>query len=334
MKTYIKYILSGLFLFSPLLFCSGCSSTSTKNTPVSDTGFFFDTVVNITLYNTKDTSLIEECFSLMKKYEDLLSRTRENSDIWKINHSEGKPVEVSEDTIFLLQTALHYAQLSDGAFDISIAPVTDLWDFKNEAETAVPDETRIKEALSHVNYKNITITDRTVTLLDPKAAIDLGGIAKGYIADRLKAFLVSQGITSGLIDLGGNLLTIGSKPDGSDWKMGVRKPFAETASQLSATVTFSDASLVTSGTYERYFKKDGILYHHLLDPATGVPASTGLTSVSILASSSTDCDALSTTCFLLGLKDGMALIETLPDTEALFISEDGSLHRSSGFPTE
>lgn len=332
MKNCTKFF-RAILLISLTILLAGCSlSASYKDPAVSGTAFYFDTVVKITLYNEKDDSLIQECFSLMADYEAMLSRTKEGSDVWNINHSDGAATEVSNDTIALLETALHYAEVSQGAFDITIAPVTELWSFEGEGEHALPEPAELQEALSHVDYKNIEINENTVTLKDPEAAIDLGGIAKGYIADRLKEFLVSRGVTSGFIDLGGNILTIGKKPDGSAWKMGVRKPFAETADQLSATVMLVDDSLVTSGTYERYFEKNNILYHHILNKATGYPADTGLSSVSILTSSSVDCDALSTTCFLLGLENGMKLIESLEDAEALFITEDGTLHRSTGFP--
>lgn len=333
MKKHHKFTCASL-LFSLALSLTGCTSGTASKEPVSDTGFYFDTVVSITLYNIENDDLIQDCFSLMADYEAMLSRTRENSDVWNINHSQGEPVEVSADTASLIETALHYAELSGGAFDITIAPVTDLWDFQGEGEHALPDPEELEEALSHVGYENIVLNGTTVTLKDPEAALDLGGIAKGYIADRLKAFLVSKGVTSGFIDLGGNLLTIGVKPDGSNWKIGVRKPFAKTTSELCATVSIADDSLVTSGTYERYFEIDDTLYHHILDKETGYPVSNGLTSVSIISSSSVDCDALSTTCFLLGLEEGLELIESLEDTEALFITEDGTLHRSSGFPVE
>lgn len=339
MKKNCKFVIASLILSLALLLSTGCNlSVSSKSQPVSGTGFYFDTVVKITLYGVTDDSLIQECFSLMADYESLLSRTREGSDVYNINHSHGKPIEVSEDTASLIKIALHYAEISDGAFDITIAPATDLWDFEGEGEHALPDPEQLSKALAHVDYRNIELDGSTVTLKDPEAAIDLGGIAKGYIADRLKEFLMdgsaASGLTGGLIDLGGNLLTIGTKPDNTPWKLGIRKPFAETASELSATVTVSDLSLVTSGTYERYFEKDGTLYHHILNKETGYPANTALSSVSILSGSSVDCDALSTTCFLLGLDKGMELIESLEDTEALFIAENGDLYRSSGFPSE
>ena len=315
-----------------VLILTACSPTSSYAPgEISETGFCLDTVVTLTVYGTENKSILQDAFSLIADYESMLSRTREGSDIWNINHSSGAPVQVSDETSSLLQTALHYCELSDGAFDITIAPVTDLWDFHGEGSGNVPDQEQLAEALSHVNYKNIKITGNTVTLSDPQAAIDLGAIAKGYIGDRVKEFLLSKGITSGMINLGGNVLVIGDKPDGSLWKIGIRKPFSENGSELSAVVSAADQSVVTSGTYERYFIKNNILYHHILNPKTGYPAQTGLSSVSILSDSSTEGDALSTACFLLGPEKGMNLIEKTDGVEALFITEEGELLYSIGF---
>jgi thiamine biosynthesis lipoprotein len=297
---------------------------------VSNTGFYLDTVIAITAYGTTNESVIDDCFSLISDYESLLSRTMEGSDIWNVNHSDGEPVTVSEETADLINLALKYSELSDDAFDISLAPYSILWDFQNNTGV-VPSDEEIAEAGSHTGLDNLTIDGTTVTLSDPEAAIDLGGIAKGYIADRVKDLLLSEGIESALINLGGNVLTVGSKVDGSNWKIGIRKPFSD-ASDLSAVVSVNDQSVVTSGTYERYFEVDGVIYHHILDPQTGYPIQNGLDSVTILSDSSADGDALSTTCFVLGLEDGMELIESLDDIEAMFITDDGELHYSSGFP--
>lgn len=297
---------------------------------VSDTGFYLDTVITITAYGTSDDSVIDGCFSLIGDYESLFSRTVEGSDVWNINHSQGEPVTVSEETADLIDLALKYSALSNDAFDITLAPYSILWDFQNNPGI-IPSGTDIAEAGKHTGLSHLHVDQNTVTLDDPEAAIDLGGIAKGYIADRVKDLLLSQGIGSALINLGGNVLTVGTKPDGSNWRIGIRKPFSD-ASDLSAVVPVADQSVVTSGTYERYFEVDGIIYHHILDPATGCPVQNGLQSVSILSENSADGDALSTTCFVMGLEDGMELVESLEDIEALFITEDGQLHFSSGFP--
>ncbi|MEF2597423.1 MAG: FAD:protein FMN transferase [Lachnospiraceae bacterium] len=316
-----------------LLFAAGTLSGCEKETAsVSKTGFFLDTVVSITLYDTENTSPLEECFSRLASYEKLFSRTQEGSDVWRINHSDGNPVEVSAETADLLEKALSYCRLSDGAFDITIAPVLTLWNFDADQKTGtVPDESDLIDALSHVGYKNIQLDGTTVTLLDPDTSIDLGGIAKGYIAALLKEDLVSAGYTSGIIDLGGNILTIGSKPHGQDFRIGVRTPKPD-ATQPLTTISCRNASVVTSGTYERYFIENGKRYHHILSPFDGHPVENGLASVTIFSEHSVDGDALSTACFVLGPEKGMALIESLDGIEALFVTDDLEMKPSSGWP--
>lgn len=324
-----------IFLLCSLTFsltgCSGLKSLSEDTACIEDVGYYFDTVVKLTLYGTSDTSIIEDCFAEMARYDNMLSRTKEGSDIWNINHSNGVPVKVSPETIDLLQLAISFSQISDGAFDPTIGSVTTLWDFTENTEGILPDPEQIASALTHVDYTTIHIEKTEVTLTDPEAVIDLGGIAKGYIADQIKSFLIKKGVKSALINLGGNNLAIGTKPESQPWKIGVKKPFGE-ESDLVTILPVDDQSVVTSGIYERYFEKNGRIYHHLLDTSTGYPASSTLQSVTILSDSSGTGDALSTICFTMGLEKGMALIESLENTEALFITEDGVLHRSSGFP--
>lgn len=325
-------IMSAMLVFL-LLFAAGTLSGCEKETAsVSKTGFFLDTVVSITLYDTENNVPLEECFSRLASYEKLFSRTQEGSDVWRINHSDGNPVEVSAETADLLEKALSYCRLSDGAFDITIAPVLTLWNFDADQKTGtVPDESDLIDALSHVGYKNIQLDGTTVTLLDPDTSIDLGGIAKGYIADLLKEDLVSAGYTSGIIDLGGNILTIGSKPHGQDFCIGVRTPKPD-ATQPLTTISCRNASVVTSGTYERYFIENGKRYHHILSPFDGHPVENGLASVTIFSEHSVDGDALSTACFVLGPEKGMALIESLDGIEALFVTDDLEMKPSSGWP--
>lgn len=322
----------------PLLLCAilgfllcSCSFTKdSQNQSVQDTILAFDTVVTITLYGTDDTEVLTKALNLCKDYEALFSRTIPGSDIYKINHASGKPTAVSPETIFLIKEALHYSELTDGAVDITIAPVRELWDFTSREQRAsaalLPDQADLKEALSHVNYHCIQYdeTANTVTLTDPKAQIDLGFIAKGYIADSVKACLLKEGISSAVINLGGNVLTVGKKPDGSAFRIGIEKPFAtqDTLKVLSVT----DKSVVTSGIYERYFRIGDTVYHHILDPKTGYPVSNSLLSVTILSDSSMEGDALSTSCLLLGFEDAKKLIEGLDGIDAVFITDDYQLH--------
>lgn len=318
------YFVILISLFSVLL-----TSCSRQTNPVTKTGFYFNTVISISLYDSKDTTLLDDCFSLADSYEKMFSKTVEGSDIWKINHSAGSPVGVTEETAFLLQKALDYAALTEGVVDPTIGSVSELWNFSENTTGELPNPQELEEALTHVNYKNISISDLDVTLSDKKTKLDLGFIAKGYIADRMKEYLLSKGVKSALINLGGNVLVIGEKPDKTPFRLGVQKPFAPEGTPLT-TIPVIDCSVVSSGNYERYFDKDGKIYHHILDSKTGYPIWNNLSEVTILSNSSTDGDALSTACFALGLEKGMALIESLEEIEAIFVETDYTLHYTSG----
>ncbi len=319
-----------IILFSlTALSMSACTRSAE---PVSRQGFYFDTVIRITLYDTADEALLDHCFALAETYENMLSKTKENSDVWKLNHAEGSMVELHEDTLTLLRAALSYAELTEGKVDPTIGSVNRLWDFTSPEAAALPDDAALAKALPHVDYRAVTIDGSLAALNDPYAELDLGFIAKGYIADCIKEYLVSQGVTSALINLGGNVLAIGSKPDGSPFKVGIQEPFAP-AGTTAYTLPVTNQSVVSSGNYERYFEKDGQIYHHILDTETGYPVWNDLSEVTVLCASSMEGDALSTACFILGAEKGMALIESLPDTEAIFITSDGEILRSGGFPS-
>lgn len=321
------YLITGLCLVIGLL--SGCGK---QNEPVSKSGFALNTFVTITIYDGASNAdeLLDECFALCDHYENEFSRTISGSDLSKLNSAGGVPVSVSNDLFEILKKGIYYGELSEGAFDIAIAPISSQWDF-TAADPIVPNADAITAALPLVSYQNLVLdsTAHTACLLNSDAAIDLGGIAKGFIADRLKDYLISEGVTSAMIDLGGNILAVGHKPDGSNFTIGIKEPFSETGA-LSCGVSVADKSVVTSGTYQRYFTVDNVFYHHILDPRTGYPADTDLNSATIISDASVDGDALSTTCMLLGLDKGAALIEGLPDTEAIFITKDNVPHYTSG----
>lgn len=322
-----------------LTILSGC----VRNTaPISRTGFYFDTVIQITLYDTEDETVLDGCFALAEKYENLFSATKEGSDVWKINHGNGETVTVSEETVKLLIWAADYANTTEGAIDPTIRPVSELWDFGSEGNAHVPEDADIKEALSHVSYDKIRFgvapsdetgesVYRTVTLTDPQTAVDLGFIAKGYIADKMKEYLLSQGIENACISLGGNVLAIGEKPDGSPFRIGIQEPFAETGKTLK-TIEIRDTSVVTSGIYERCFYEDNVLYHHILDTTTGYPIDNELAGVTIICPSSSKADALSTACLCLGPEEGRKLLDTEKDVAYLLVMRDGTQYTSENFP--
>lgn len=304
--------------------------------PISRTDYMLDTVVSVKIYDSKDRSLLDGAMDICKKYEKRFSSTMASSEIYKLNHGELEEEDgfytLSPDTADLISQALDYCRLSDGAFDISIEPVSSLWDFTS-GEALVPEEGSIRSALQLVDYENIVLDGERIQFKQEGMGINLGAIAKGYIADKMKEYLQSQGVESAIIDLGGNVLCLGGRPDGTPFSVGIRKPFGET-SETAAIIEVSDRSVVSSGIYERYFEKNGVLYHHILDPDTGYPYENDLVSVTIISDKSVDGDGLSTTCFALGSEKGMELVNSLPQVQAVFITKDQEIHYSKDFQQE
>ncbi len=319
---YLKLIFCLLLCSVILILLSSCQTKE----PIYATGIYFDTVVTIQLYGTKDQTLLTECMQMCKDFESRFDRTDPASEISKINTAKGTPVTVSDDTANLIREGLSYCGLSGGAFDITIAPLNDLWNFKNNTGT-VPSQESINAALSHVDYRNVILAGNTVTLKDPEAALDLGGIAKGYIADCLKEYLISKEVEHATINLGGNVLVIGDNLDNKPFHIGIAKPFDDKNVPITS-VYVTDRAVTSSGNYQRYFEADGKIYHHILNPKTGYPYENSLYGVTILSDTSTQGDGLSTVCFALGFEQGMQLIQSLDDVEAIFITDDYELHDS------
>lgn len=301
--------------------------------PISATSFKLNTMVKVTIYDSQDQELLNQVMEVCDKYENLFSRTKTSSEIYQLNHGTLPQKDgaflLSPETAELVQEGLRFSQLSNGAFDLSIEPISSLWDFTSE-EKVIPDQEELRKALPLVDYKNIELKDNLLTWKHPGMGLDLGAIAKGYIADRMKDFLVSKGVKSAIINLGGNVLCIGESPEGRPFQVGIQKPFSERGESL-LSLEITDQSVVSSGIYERYFEKDGVLYHHILNPKTGYPYENDLLSVSIISDRSVDGDGLSTTCFSLGLEKGMELIDSLEDVEAIFITKDETVHYSKDF---
>lgn len=323
-----KYISFFIILFLPAL--AGCSAAF-RQEPYSQTGFYFDTVITVTVYDHGSKELLAQCMELAAHYENLLSPYIEGSDIWNVNHNNGSFVTVEDDTLSLLKTALSYAELSDGLVDPAIGSLSRLWNFGPDNQQFVPGKEQISEALAHVDYQALEIKGSQVMITSPGVQIDLGFIAKGFIGDRMKEFLSSKGVGSALINLGGNVVILGSKPDNSPFRIGIQKPFAP-AGTCALTLDLSNISAVSSGNYERYFEKDGTLYHHILSAETGYPVESGLTQVTVLSPSSVDGDALSTLCYILGYEKAVQLLKNYPDIQAVFITEDGDIYYEN-FPS-
>ena len=272
---------------------------------------------------------VDAAFKECERLEGLLSKTIEGTDIYNINHSGDAGAEVSDETLELIKAAIAYGDESGGLFDCTIGPAEALYDF-HEEEHQVPTDAQLADAASKVDYKQIVIEGNLVKLGIPGAEIDLGGIGKGYAADMTAACLTENGVTSGIISLGGNIVTIGDKL-GDDFRIGIEKPFSN-QSELVGVVNTSDSTLVTSGSDERYFEADGKIYHHILDPATGLPADTDIAGVTVVSSlgHSMDCDAMSTICLLLGKEKALEYIEGKDGYEALVVDRDGEVTKTSG----
>ena len=352
------YLILCTVLVCPILLFTGCGNitdadtSTTGNEPISISSIKLNTAVQITIYDSQDKALLDDCLALCDKYELVFSRTNEKSELYKLNHRKDTsdkdtntdrqttpyPVSgtadtwhISEDLASLLSQGLSITRESDGAFDIAIAPLTSLWDFTAE-DPKVPDDAAIQKALPLCSSDGVTIDGQDITLPSDDIQFDVGAIAKGYIADRMKDLLVKKGVKSAIINLGGNVLCIGSKPDGTPFKVGIQKPFAD-RNETEAVMDITGKSVVSSGIYERCFKQGGKLYHHILNPQTGYPYDNGLISVTIISDQSVDGDALSTTCFALGLEDGLKFAEK-KGVQAVFITEDYELHYTDGFQDE
>lgn len=306
-----------------LIFCSffcGCSKFEQKK--LSKTEFIFDTICEITIDNG-DTEILNEAFALCKKYDEIFSKTNEISELNKINNSNEDEIEISYEMNEILEKSFEYSNLSNGKFNVVIKNLTDLWDFKSDKKT-VPNDDKINKALATINHKNISLNNNKL-ILKGNAKIDLGGIAKGYIADKIKDYLIENDVAGGLINLGGNIVVFGEKES----KIGVQKPFAENG-DFSAVLNVKNCSVVTSGNYQRYFVKNNVIYHHILDTKTGMPINNNLNSVTVISKNSVDADALSTTFFSLGIEKSLELLEKFDDTEAIFLTKDKKIIISDG----
>ena len=334
-RSVAKALLAGLILMLTIIPQTGCGS----HEPVSGSDVYLDTQCDITVFGTKESEaqeIITGAFGEIASYESHLSRTIEGSDVDRVNHAEGKQVSVDAGVAEAISAGLEAGEYSDGDFDITIGRVTALWDFKSD-DPKVPSEEEIEQAVDTVDYRKVDLKNNKVTLEDPEAQLDLGGIAKGFVADRTADYMEKQGVTSGIVNLGGNVVAIGKKEDDTPFVIGVERPYSD-RTEIVGSIPASDQTVVTSGIYERKFEQDGKLYHHILDPETGYPAETDLEAVTIVADkgNSCFCDGLSTSCLMAGLKGAQKLVarmqEKHPDKhiEALFIDKNDNVTMTDG----
>lgn len=292
----------------------------------TSTGFYFDTVVTLTFYGA-DAELESDLHRACAHYQNLLSKTVEGSDVWNMNHAMGKPVKVDPETWHILRRALEIGQISDRAFSMTVEPITILWDFTGGTKR-MPTQAELDAALPLVNDEAIVLGDDYTVTMPAGAGVDLGGIAKGYIADKL-AEMCRGRCTAALLNFGGNVYVVGRKPDGTDFRVGINDP-DNPGNGVIGIVNLPEGTLVTSGTYERYFDQDGVRYHHILDPKTGVSAVTDLTSVTIVGMSSMDADAYATACIVMGHDKALAMLEA-QHLDAVLVDTAGNISTTTGF---
>jgi len=312
-------VLCLILLLTGLL--SGCSSNELELGPLSETRLMLDTFCTITIFGTADESLLTDALDLCAWYETLFSKTIAGSDVWQINYSEGEPVTVSPHTAEVIRIGLEYGALTDGMFDITIGRLSVLWDFGGSA--VVPREEDIVVARALVDYRKVSLDGSVVRLQSPEVRLDLGGIAKGYIADRLAEFIMDGGAKGAVIYLGGDVVVAGERPDGAPWRIAVRDPFGS-GGELLGVVETGAAAVVTSGIYERKFEENDVIYHHILDPFTGMPVRSDVVGVTVIAENALIGDVLSTSALLLGSERAILLFENAPEfIGALLVLEDG-----------
>lgn len=314
-----------LIIASALFFMSGCSGKSPEMEIVNF--FAMDTVMSIAATGDNAEKALKDCVGRVGELEQLLSVNIGTSDIARINRDNGATA-VSEVTATLLERSLKYGKETNGAFDVTILPIVRLWNIKAE-NPRVPEGNEIAKALEPVDYSQISVTGRAVSLKKDGAGIDLGGIAKGYAADEIARILRENGIECALFSLGGNVGVLGEKLDGEPWRVGIRDPNGQ-PNDYVGILELRNTFAVTSGGYERSFEKEGVVYHHIFDPSTGYPSDSGLISVTIIADDSAYADMLSTALYVMGYDEALKFYENHNDFEAVFITDQNEVYCTPG----
>jgi len=298
-----------------------------NNKEYQTTIFAMDTVMNIKAYGSHAEEGINNAVEEIYRIEKIFSVTDENSDISRINHNAGSWVEVSEECVELIRDACSISEKTNGALDVTVYPIVLAWGFTTESFN-VPSQDTICSKLSLVDYSRIE-TDGNQVRIETGQLIDLGAVTKGYTADRVAKVLKENGVKSAIINLGGNVMTIGTSSSGC-WNIGIKNPFYQSELLGVVSITDKQAAVVTSGNYERYFEKDGVRYGHIINPDTGYPADSGVSSVTIISKDSTLADELSTACYILGLEKTEALRKECNNFDYVIVTTDGEVMVSEG----
>lgn len=316
-----------------MIFLGSCQSIlPAKEAPVNQNAHLLNTVITATAYGNHAKEALDLAFARVKEIENKLSRYIIGSEVDLINQNAGiQAVPISPDTYFIIEKALDYAKKTEGAFNPLIGTIVDLWGI-GTPHAKIPTDDELNKYLSYIDYNQLELTKEpyTAKLTSPYVRLDLGAIAKGYAADEMRDILTQQGIESALLNLGGNVVVIGSKPNKEAWSIGIQDPLEDERGQIIGVIRAKNTSVVTSGSYERFFEQDGVRYHHILDPFLGYPAQNGVISSTIITPNSIDADALSTSVYVLGKDKGLALLESLPEVEGIIMTDDFKIHTTSG----
>lgn len=321
-------LLSILLLFTLLLYGCGMQDENVANIGEEyTTGVFaMGTYMTLTAYGESAEAALTLSEDRIKELEALWSVTDENSDIYKVNQNGGIPTEINEETAEILQFVLDMANQTNGALNPTIFPVVTAWGFIN-GEYHIPTEEELTDLLQNIDYEKVLLEENFVTLPDGMQ-LDLGAVGKGYTGDMIAELLKEQGVTSALLDIGGNIQMVGRKPNGSRWRLGIQNPFGEGS---LGVLESEDGAVVTSGNYERYFiGEDGKQYGHIIDPSTGYPAESGLASVSIIAKEGKLCDALSTAIYVMGLEEATEYWQENGGFEMLLVTDNNEIYLTEG----
>jgi thiamine biosynthesis lipoprotein len=301
--------------------------------PVERTEYnLLGTSCTVRIYAGGSQEVLDAAFARIAEIEKEMTVNRSDSEVVRVNAAAGlRPVVVTADVLQVIQQGLRFSSDGDGAYDITVEPLVKLWGI-GSSSARVPAPEEIRRALGLVGYRSVVVDPRASTIFLKRAGmgLDLGSIAKGYAADEVGKILQARGVNSALIDLGGNILTLGKKPDGSRWRIGIQNPQEARGTKIGF-VEIEGGSVTTAGTYERFFEQDGKRYFHILDARTGFPAWNGLAAVAIVAPNSTAADGYDTLVFTLGLERGRSLVESSRDgIEAVFVTEKREVYVTPG----
>ncbi len=321
------------YLFAAILSAAFFLGSSCAQPVPARTEFVLGTVCTVNLFEKGTEKAYREIFARLYELESILSANRDDTNLAEINANSGlTPVKGANETLLILKEALVFSAKTDGAFDPTVGPLVKAWNIGTD-NAAVPEPAVLAQALSLIDYTKVVLDEKagTVFLTEKGMKLDLGAIAKGYAADEIVRIVTEHKIRKAIIDLGGNVYAFGEKSPGKSWTIGVRDPENNTGESI-LSLPVANKSVVTSGVYERFFEQDGVKYHHILDTETGYPVQNDLLSVTIITGKSMQADALSTSVFVLGAKKGKALVESLPDTDAIFVFRDRHIEATGELP--